>query len=124
MGSTSGGSDRRAARIASIASAKAVVADRSVGGASKRHSPRTPVYRLGRVTVAVGVHINCMIVDASVYGVRIELDGASALPEFVSLKIVATGEMRRARVAWRTEKSAGLSFRLDQRSAFGNAPRA
>lgn len=62
-----------------------------------------------------------MIVDLSRNGARIELDSASGLPEFVSLKVVVTDEVRRARVAWTRENTAGLSFVMGPRGEFGNA---
>lgn len=107
---------RLAQRLASIAAAPPI----AVEGRCDRAEPRRSVYRQGRLIVAGGVELNCMIVDTSENGARVELDGAESLPDFVTLKIVMTGASRRARVIWRRGRSAGLSFRYD-RQTFGAA---
>jgi len=115
-------SERMAQRIASIASAKPVAfISPPSKPESKRKEPRRAVYRHGRLTIAGGVKIDCIIVDVSEIGARVELDGASSLPEIVLLSTVMTGEKKRARVVWRRENTAGLSFLIESKSCFGNA---
>lgn len=99
-------------RLASIAAAKPVSAPPEVKPADARQASRRDVYRLARLVVAGGVSVNCLILDLSADGARIELDGAAGIPDYVILKTAATGETRRARVCWRSAKSAGLSFAL------------
>lgn len=114
--------DRIAQRVASIAAAKPIVAAAPPPSpGSKRQETRRPVYRHGRLTVAGGVKIDCIVVDISDNGARIELDGAGSLPDFVLLKIVMTGETRRARVVWKRDNSAGLSYLIERKSGFANA---
>ena len=112
--------DRIAQRIASIASAKPLsVPPPPSRPCPKRSEDRRPVYRFGKLTIAGGVIRDCIVIDISANGARIELDGASGLPDYVLLKIVMTGEIRRARVAWRRENMAGLSFLTERKSSFG-----
>ena len=114
--------ERIARRIASIASAKPVAfVSPPSKPESKRKDQRRAVYRHGRLTVAGGVKVDCIIVDVSENGARIELDGASALPDIVLLSTVMTGEKKRARVVWRRENTAGLSFLIENKSCFGGA---
>ena len=114
--------DKIAQRIASIAAAKPIV---TVAPPSKpdsrRKDQRRAVYRHGRLTVAGGVKIDCIIADVSENGARIELDGASSLPDLVLLKVVMTGESKRARVVWKRDNSAGLSYLVERKSGFGGA---
>lgn len=113
--------DRIAQRIASIASAKPLsVPPPPSRPESKRREDRRPVYRFGKLTVAGGVTRDCIVIDISANGARVELDGADGLPDYVLLKIVMTGDIRRARVAWRRENMAGLSFLTERKSRFGN----
>ncbi len=114
-------SDRAEQRIANIKALKPVEVRVPTGAETVRIDPRVPVYREGRLILTGGSQLRCVIVDLSRNGARIELDGASGLPEFVSLKVVATDEVRRARVAWTRENTAGLSFAMGQRGEFGNA---
>lgn len=114
--------DKIAQRIASIAAAKPVITVAQPSKpSSKREDQRRAVYRHGRLTVAGGVKIDCIITDVSENGARVELDGAFALPEFVVLKVVMTGETKRARVVWKRDNSAGLSYVIERKSGFGNA---
>lgn len=114
---------RMAQRLASIAAARPIsAAPQSAGAKSGRSEPRRAVYRHGRLVVAGGVEVDCVIVDVSENGARVQLDGASGLPEFVLLKTVVTGAVKRARVVWRSESAAGLSFRVDQKMTFAKRP--
>lgn len=114
-------SDRAEQRIANIKAQKPVEVRLVPAGAETTRIARVPVYREGRLILTGGSHLRCVIVDLSRNGARIELDSESGLPEFVSLKVVVTDEVRRARVAWTRENTAGLSFVMGQRGEFGNA---
>lgn len=113
--------DRLAQRIASIAARPVAAIAPPAKPGSKRQDERRPVYRQGRLTVAGGVKIDCIIVDVSENGARVELDGAESLPDFVMLKVVMTGEIRRARVAWKRDTAAGLAFLIERKTGFGAA---
>ena len=115
--------DKMAQRLASIAAAKPLLVVAPPPKAPpRRNEKRQAVYRFGRLTVAGGVRLDCIIADISPNGAKVELDGASSLPELLTLKVVMTGETRRARVAWKRDHSAGLSFVMEPNSQFGNAP--
>lgn len=117
--------DRIAQRIAAIAAAKPVNSQApSAKSAARRKEERRPVYRQGRIIIDRRARIECIIVDASPHGARVEFDGAFSLPEFVLLKVVITGETRRARVVWKRENAAGLSFLMERKFPFGNASKA
>lgn len=109
-------------RILTIAAAQPVIAaDPPPKPASKKREQRRPVYRHGQLRIAGGVMVDCIIVDVSPNGARVELDSAFALPEVVLLKTVMTGESRRARVVWKNRNSAGLSFSLERKAGFSRA---
>lgn len=119
---TAGFADRAARRVAAIAATKPVTADPAPHNpVTNRKELRQPVFRQGRLTVTGGVRLDCIIVDLSSNGAGVELNGASALPDLVTLKILMTGESRRARVVWRRGNAAGLSFHVERRYQFGNA---
>ncbi len=114
--------DRIAERIAAIAAAEPVkVRPSSLREEPRRKEPRRPVYRQGRLTIAGGARLGCVIADVSPNGARVELDGAESLPDYVVLRIVMTGEIKRARVVWRRGRSAGLSFLVGHRVGFGSS---
>jgi len=118
---TAGVADRIARRVAALAAKKPVEADPIAHNpVTNRISVRQPVFRQGRLTVTGGVKLDCIIVDMSSNGAGVELHGASALPDLVTLKILMTGESRRARVVWRRENAAGLSFQVERQYPFGN----
>ncbi len=112
--------EKVAQRLASISASRPVIVDRGTA-ANERVATRACVYRNGRLAVTGGAEINCIIVDTSATGARVQLDGAANLPDFVTLRIVATGAWRRARVVWRRDNAAGLSFSVEQRVSFGSA---
>lgn len=116
---------RIAKRILTIAAAQPVIAaDPPPKPASKKREQRRPVYRHGQLRIAGGVMVDCIIVDISPNGARVELDSAFSLPEFVLLKTVMTGERRRARVVWKNRNSAGLSFLLERKAGFSRSGEA
>ncbi len=111
--------NRIAERISSIAAARPVIAaDPAPKPPSKKREHRRPVYRHGQLRIAGGVMVDCIIVDVSLNGARVELDSAFSLPEFVLLKTVMTGDRRRARVVWKSRNSAGLSFLMERKPNF------
>ncbi len=117
--------DRIARRIATIAAAKPVAADPAPRNpVTNRTELRQPVFRQGRLTVTGGVKLDCIVVDVSTNGAGVELNGAGALPDLVTLKILMTGESRRARVVWRRGNAAGLSFQVERQYPFGIARKA
>jgi hypothetical protein len=115
-----GAPDRIARRIATIATAKPVEASQNLRNpASKRKESRQAVFRQGKLTVTGGVRLDCIIVDTSPNGACVGLDGASSLPDLVTLKNLLTGESRRSRVMWRRDNAAGLSFQVERQYPFG-----
>lgn len=77
------------------------------------------MFRYARVILIDRSEVSCIVTDISVGGARIKLEGACALPEMIKLKLVLTGETRRARVAWQRDKAAGLSFVIERPARFG-----
>lgn len=114
--------DKRIAAIAATsqaASAPAIPNRPNASSRDQRDDPRRPVFRFARLVTATRTEIACIVTDISAGGARITFEGEAALPETVKLKIIQTGETRRARVAWQREKSAGLSFIVEPKPAFG-----
>jgi hypothetical protein len=108
-----------AQRLATIAARPAVSGISAPVYKSRRREERRPVYRHGRILLPGGGAADCMIVDVSENGARIQLDGAMSLPEMVTLKVVATGAAHRSRVVWRKENAAGLAFAVEPTRTFG-----
>lgn len=116
-------STKLAQRLLSISKARPVVIDPPrARRESDRGEARFCVYRHARLILAGGAEIPCTIVDTSENGARVQLDGAGALPDFVILKVAATGNARRARVVWKRDNSAGLSFKTEQGPRFAAPP--
>jgi hypothetical protein len=116
--------DRAAQRLAAIASKPAAAAtglapSGIVGASLRKREPRTPVFRQARLNIAGGGAVQCVVVDISENGARIHLEGASGLPDMVTLTVLATGAVRRGRVVWRSDSAAGLSFRIETGRSFG-----
>jgi hypothetical protein len=111
-----------ASRVAAIATAKPVEpAPAPEVVRPKRREGRDAVFRHGKVQISRGAMLNCIIVDFSVNGARIELNGAETLPDHVMLRLVSTGELKRAKVVWRRGNAAGLSFKIESRPEFANS---
>ena len=113
--------EKMARRLAALTSAKRPEAPPPAPkkkDEEERAEPRRGVYRPGKLIVTGGLDLDCMIVDLSANGARIHLDGADALPEFLTLRVILTGAMKRARVVWRRDKSAGLSFLMERSVGF------
>jgi hypothetical protein len=111
-----------AQRLAAIAAAPQVsptVAPPPKPDRDDRREPRQPVFRFARVVLMDRSEVSCVVTDMSPSGARIVVEGAGSLPEMIRLRLVLTGETRRARVAWRNEKSAGLSFLMERTPSFG-----
>lgn len=88
--------------------------------ADGRIERRRPVYRFARIVLSDRSEVDCIVSDLSVKGARIQLESALALPQAVKLKMVLTGETRRARVAWQRNRAAGLSFSLERQASFAS----
>ena len=111
---------RLAQRLAAIAAQPPIQVETiAAGGDETRLDPRQSVFRFARIMLADRSEVSCIVTDISAGGARIMLEGACALPEWVKLKLVLTGEIRRARVAWQRERAAGLSFHAERRPNFG-----
>ncbi|MFZ5617778.1 MAG: PilZ domain-containing protein [Pseudomonadota bacterium] len=89
-----------------------------------RTEQRRLVYRFARIVLSDRSEVDCIVSDLSVRGARIELESALALPQAVKLKIVLTGQTRRARVAWQRDRAAGLSFSLERQASFASSSSA
>lgn len=111
---------RIAERIALIAAKPAVeFAQETRPARNGRLEERRPVYRFARLILADRFELNCVIIDMSDSGARVRFDGASdGLPEYLLLKLEASGVTKRARVVWQRDHSAGLSFRLERVNGF------
>ncbi|HNS85672.1 MAG TPA: hypothetical protein PKH09_02145 [Parvularculaceae bacterium] len=118
--------ERLAQRLTAISTAKAVIAPPTPSQTSgrtemiERQSPRRSVFRQGILLIPGGGDQPCMILDWSDCGARIRLDGVAGLPEFLTLKLMPTGTLKRARLVWRLANTAGLSFLMERKTAFGN----
>lgn len=111
---------RMARRIATVASRPTAPDTPASVVKVRRQESRQPVFRHGRIVLSGGGTADCTIIDVSESGARIQLDGAKNIPELVTLKIIATGAARRARVMWRTENQAGLAFVVEPNRPFGS----
>lgn len=115
-------SGKAASRVVAIAKAKPVnCAPATEKAPSQRSEDRDAVFRYGKLQISRGAMLNCIIVDYSRNGARIELNGAETLPDQVMLRIVSTGELKRAKVVWRRGNAAGLSFKLEPGPKFANS---
>lgn len=113
---------RIAQRLAAIAAQPPVSAAAAPpSGDEHRTEQRRSVYRFGRIILSDRSEVNCIISCLSASGARILLDSAFSLPESVKLKMVLTGETRRARVAWQRDRAAGLSFVIERQVRFSAA---
>jgi PilZ domain len=54
--------------------------------------------------------MDCIVRDFSSNGAKIEIAGHVPIPDYISLAIARKGREFAARVAWRTEHTAGLEF--------------
>jgi hypothetical protein len=54
--------------------------------------------------------LECLVRNMSPNGARLIFPRPPAIPETFDLTIHQTGDSRRARIIWRTEKEAGVSF--------------
>lgn len=79
----------------------------------RRGEARLPVFRFARIIVPSGEAFNCVIKDSSASGARIALEGALNLPEEVVLSVDQSARRFLARVAWRRDNEAGLSFKAE-----------
>ncbi len=116
---------RLAQRLAAIAAQPPIqIESTAAGGDESRLEARRSVFRFALVVLADKSEVSCIVTDISAGGARIMLEGACALPEWVKLKLVLTGEIRKARVAWQRDRAAGLSFHAERRANFGGVSAA
>jgi hypothetical protein len=78
----------------------------------QRQSPRHTVNRPAWVDAgAQGARQDCLLVDISDTGARLELAAPAAMPETFRLLLSAGGEVRReCRVVWRSATQVGVQF--------------
>lgn len=113
---------RLAQRLAAIAAQPPISIEQTAAHSDEtRLEPRQPVFRFARIVLADKSEVSCIVTDISASGARIMLEGACALPEWVRLKLILTGEIRKARVAWQRDRAAGLSFHAERKPNFGGA---
>ncbi len=108
-----------------IAAAAPPAAAALVKRAEMRADKRRAIFRFGTLILADQSQISCIIKDISENGARISVESADALPDRLILKLDYTGVRRRARIAWRRDQEAGLSFALEEapKSFQRNKPR-
>jgi hypothetical protein len=81
-------------------------------GIEQRQSPRQTVNRPAWLDLgAQGAKRDCMLVDISATGARLELGAPAAMPETFGLVLSAGGEDRRdCRIVWRSSTQIGVQF--------------
>jgi len=81
-------------------------------GIEQRQSPRQTVNRPAWVDLgAQGAKHDCVLVDISDTGARLELAAPAAMPETFRLLLSAGGEVRReCRIVWRSSNQVGVQF--------------
>ncbi len=85
-----------------------------------RQDPREKVYRFARLVLSGEASVECVVLDLSRGGARVQFNNFGAgLPEFVTLEIAVSGTSRRARVQWTRDHQAGLAFIDPSRRIFG-----
>ena len=99
-----------AQRLAAISSSKPVVQPYSAPHKEQRRISRRSVYRLANVLTSKLESIRCIVVDLSADGARITMEAAYPLPEIVTLRFEQSCVRRKARIAWRQGREAGLCF--------------
>ncbi|MEZ5895772.1 MAG: PilZ domain-containing protein [Parvularculaceae bacterium] len=97
-----------------IAAAAPLAAPALIKRKEQRNQNRRAIFRFGTLIMADRSQLSCIIKDISENGARIGIEGADRLPERLILKLNYTGARRRARVAWRRDNEAGLSFAMEQ----------
>lgn len=118
----SGGQSRINARLAALAATPASkIAPATINRIEEaRADAREKIYRFARLILPGAASVNCVVLDLSQGGARVQFDGFGAgLPEYVTLEFEASGVSRKARVAWERQHMAGLAFLDGSRRIFG-----
>ena len=77
----------------------------------RRRQPRDRVYYGGMVTFNDRTsNIACIVRNFSMFGARIEFEGAALVPDKVDFEIRRKSISCRARMVWREREAAGLVF--------------
>jgi hypothetical protein len=121
-GNMTNDNSRLLTRLSAISAGRASpAADQLPGEPPTTDRPnRNAVHRFALVLLPDRTSIDCLVTNLSAFGARLVLPGAQALPETLKLKMLATGELRRARLAWQRGCDAGLSFSIERKPAFGS----
>lgn len=118
----SGGQSRINARLAALAAtpaSKGAPATINRKDETRTHA-RAKVYRFARLVLPGSASVNCVVLDLSQGGARVQFDGIGAgLPEYVTLEFEASSISRKARVAWERHQMAGLAFLESSKQVFG-----
>lgn len=108
--------DQLARRLAAIShtlqQANGSLPQKSSAHRQKSRDPRIQTFKPAKVFTGRNTSIPCIVLNVSVGGVRIAVDGAVDLPGDVILKFDRTGETRSARVVWQDRNEYGLSYRM------------
>jgi len=77
----------------------------------RRQHPRNRVYYGGVIAFnARHSTLDCIVRNFSPHGAKIEFENAAILPDRVEFDVVRKGLSCAARLAWRDQNSAGLTF--------------
>ena len=76
----------------------------------RRRARRQKVLKEGKIMLADGVAVNCIVRDISPGGARLELDGPVCLPGEFHLRIVAADLTLPAVPAWQRRDEVGVRF--------------
>lgn len=76
----------------------------------RRRAKRRKVLKEGKIMLAGGVAVNCIVRDISPGGARLELDGPVCLPGEFRLRIVAADLTLPAVPAWQRRDEVGVRF--------------
>lgn len=99
-----------AQRLAAISATKPVLQSDTIPHNEQRRIGRRSVYRLASVFTSKLESIRCVVIDLSADGARITMEDAYTLPEIVTLRFEQSCVRKKARIAWRQGRDAGLCF--------------
>lgn len=91
--------------------------------APRRRKPRKQTHVPAVIRSVNGAEIvcNCLVVDVSEGGARLQLDWPGLIPDNVMLVLSSNGlAHRRCEVRWRSETEIGVQFLRPQRPESGN----
>jgi hypothetical protein len=75
-----------------------------------RASPRRRVLKAAKIIFDDWGALDCQVRDISETGAQIKIDGATKLPHRFKLLMVAEHTIRPVQVAWKLDKTVGVSF--------------